>query len=203
MHLNAGKLSLFLIFAFIFPCQGFAGLDISAYSNLKIVNNPKLDEDGFPVNYEKEVLLSPSTDFPEQFAGLQANKVYSFKSSHEFRAGSYSGYNYWRNELAKLAGYKPIYFDQPFFDGTDLTTKRELRYDAGAWAEKSGPFWELINFTDSDGVIGPSVCKKLLKDFVAYKKAARKHSDEWFKESYYDWMKAFSLCAQNGAVVFH
>jgi len=170
-----------------------AGLDITALSGLTQVTAPTLASDGQPLG-KNQVILSP-VNFPERFDDLQSGTVYAFKSSFEFRAGSYSGYNAWRNELAKLAGYKA----SPY----EFLGKTELRYDATAWRLQQGPFWELINFSDAEGVIGPIACKKVYQDFIQYSEAAEKHPDPYFKESYADWKKAFEMCADNGAIVFH
>ena len=170
-----------------------AGLDITALSGLTQVAAATLDSDGQPQG-EHQVILSP-VGFPERFDGLRSDVVYAFKSSFAFRAGSYSGYNAWRNELAKLAGYKA----SPY----EFLGKTELRYDATVWQLQQGPFWELINFSDAEGVIGPVACKKVYQDFVQYSQAAEQHSDLYFRESYADWKKAFEMCADNGAIVFH
>jgi hypothetical protein len=139
--------------------------------------------------------LSP-VEFPERFSGLIPNGVYRFETAFDFRAGSYSGYNYWRNELAKLAGNKQTKYKS--FNG-----QIELRYDATVWESKAGPFWELIDFSDAEGVIGPVVCKRVHKDFLEFQVAASMHPDAYFRESYKDWMTAFSMCANDGAIVFH
>lgn len=142
-----------------------------------------------------EVLLSP-VDFPERYKGLENDTVYHFEQQFDFRAGSYSGYNWWRNELAKLVGYSPIKVKNE--DGSS-----ETRYDASAWMAKSGPFWELINFSDAEGVIGPVASMKLYSDFLSYHKAAMAHGDKDFRDSYLEWEKAFSLASKHGAIVFH
>ncbi|MBP1316672.1 hypothetical protein RJO15_11635 [Herbaspirillum huttiense F1] len=183
---------IFLVFS-LTTASAQAGLDITAYENLTMVKSPVLSADGVPVA-QNQIILFPS-DFPERFEGLEAGKVYAFKSDFEFRAGTYSGYNHWRNELAKLAGYQQ---SSHVFNG-----KTELRYDATAWNLKSGPFWELINFSDAEGVIGPVVCKKIYKDFMRYADQAREHAENYFRESYDNWKKAFSMCAHDGAIVFH
>ena len=170
-----------------------AGLDVTAYTQLSIVASPKLTTDGEPVS-PNEFVLSAGP-FPERFSGLSDGKVYTAPGSFEFRAGSYSGYNNWRNELAKLAGYAPT--------PVDIGGMTRTRYDATAWKLRQGPFWELINFSDSEGVIGPDVCKKVYQDFVAYDDAASRHADPGFRELYADWEKAFRLCADQGAIVFH
>jgi len=44
---------------------------------------------------------------------------------------------------------------------------------------------------------------RVYKDFVQYQAAAEKHPDESFRSSYNEWLNAFSMCARNGAIVFH
>ncbi|WP_457417766.1 hypothetical protein [Roseateles sp. P5_E7] len=178
----------------LWPLTAYAGLDVTAYEKLTIVPSPKFDKDGEPVG-ENQVKLAP-VEFVERFAGLTPGKVYRYQSLFDFRAGSYSGYNHWRNELAKLAGYKQTPYKS--FNG-----KIELRYDATVWSIKKGPFWELIDFSDAEGVIGPAVCKRVYADFLQYRATAAKHPDEYFRSSYEDWMKAFAMCAKDGAIVFH
>lgn len=183
-----------LVLACLWPVPALAGLDVTAYEKLSIVPSPQFDSDGEPEG-ENQVHLAPGP-FPERFAGLTAGKVYRYESAFGFRGGPYSWYNYWRNELAKLAGNAQTTYKT--FDG-----KTELRYDATVWKNKTGPFWELIDFSDAEGVIGPIVCKRVSKDFVQYQDAASKHPDEYFRASYQDWMKAFAKCANGGAIVFH
>jgi hypothetical protein len=178
----------------IYPAAALAGLDVTAYSELVEVPNAAVDKDGIPTAKDM-VRLSP-VDYPERFKGLKPQAIYRFKKQFDFRAGSYSGYNWWRNELAKLAGYKPI-------EAKTVEGKTESRYDAAAWKAKSGPFWELINFSDAEGVIGPVVCKKLYADFVANHKAAMAHPSKDFQQSYLDWEKALELASKNGALEFH
>ena len=139
-------------------------------------------------------MLAP-VEFPDRFRGLESGKVYRFGASFSFRAGSYSGYNEWRNRLAKLAGYPPSVSIQK--------NAIELRYDETVWKRDHGPFWELIDFSDAEGVIGPRACKKVYQDFVRYEDQAVQLSDMGFRASYADWMKAFAMCADNGAIVFH
>jgi hypothetical protein len=187
------KRTLTSLILFLFASAAHAGLDITAYSGLTIVESPVLSSDGMPQE-KNQVILSP-VDFPERFRGLESGKVYQFGSSFDFRAGSYSGYNAWRNELAKLAGYRPsVSFRNKIV---------ELRYDETVWKGEHGPFWELIDFSDAEGVIGPDVCRRVYRDFVQYRSQAAQVPDAYFRESYDDWIKAFEMCANNGAIVFH
>ncbi|PCE34176.1 hypothetical protein [Burkholderia ubonensis] len=187
------KQALLSLILFLFASAAHAGLDITAYSGLTIVESPHLSSDGMPQG-ENQVILDPGS-FPDRFRGLESGKVYQFKSSFDFRAGSYSGYNAWRNELAKLAGYQPT---------MSVRNKvAESRYDETVWKLDHGPFWELIAFSDAEGTIGPDVCRKVYQDFVQYRNQAAQVPDAYFYESYGDWMKAFEMCANNGAIVFH
>jgi len=187
------KRALFSPILFLFTSVAHAGLDVTAYSGLTVVDSPVLSSDGWP-QAKNQVILSP-VDFPDRFRGLESGKVYQFGSSFDFRAGSYSGYNIWRNELAKLAGYPP---------SVSFRNKAiEVRYDETAWKDNHGPFWELIDFSDSEGVIGPEVCRKVYQDFVQYRNQAAQVPDKYFYESYSNWMKAFEMCSNNGAIVFH
>lgn len=156
------------------------GLDITAYKNLKVVENPKLDEDGYPENWDTEWTPGGSMKWSEKHwpgrgEGVEANKVYTFEEEFRFRAGSYSGYNWWRRKL------------ELFAEGND--------------------FQELINFADNEGVIGSVVSKKLAEDFARNKEKAivfsKKIGEEWWLELYEKWQHAFEFAAQNGAVDFH
>lgn len=155
------------------------GLDIIAYRKLKKVENPILDEDGYPVDYSNQWKSSISIDlsetyFPGRAAGIE-DAVYTWDDDYYFRAGSYIGYSNWRDTLSELS------------NGSD--------------------FIELINFSDCEGVIGPVVSKKLYKDFETnYSRAIKlskkiKDGDYWISK-YENWMRAFEYASDNGAVIF-
>lgn len=172
------------------------GLDITAYSKLKKVPC-KFNSDGEPINdkgQDREGVFIPyaHSSFPEHHKGLTPKAAYEYGKSFDFRAGSYSGYNAWREQLAALAGYAA----KPGF--TDAKPHSET-----AWDMDSGPFWELINFSDCEGCIGPVVSAKLAKDFADYQAKADAHDDEYFRRKYSEWRKAFEMAADGGAVDFH
>ncbi|MCM3425575.1 hypothetical protein [Bacillus paralicheniformis] len=161
------------------------GLDIRAYKNLKVVENPQFDEEGL-VNWESEWMPGDSMKwsekhFPGRGEGIDPDTVYTWEDSFSFRAGSYSGYGLWRSQLDKF--------------------RDKFRIDHG--------FSELINFADNEGVIGPVVSKKLAKDFNDHKKAAELFArtlgqyGEYWIDLYKTWKKAFEMASENGAVEFH
>lgn len=152
------------------------GLDISAYRMLQgPIKGINEDED------EKHVCIRVEEAFVERADGLREG-YYLGDRTFGFRAGSYSGYNHWRNQLAEVAGYGS---------------------DEGCWESKSGPFWELINFSDCQGVIGPITSAKLAADFANYQAKAEAYGDEYFLHCYNNWRKAFEIAAGHGAVIFH
>lgn len=177
------------------------GLDITACGNVKLETNVKLDKDGYPVDYQKYDLIWINSEFPEQATGLVHEGIYSHETEFGFRAGSYSGYNYWRNALARMAGYPPL--------------PGKPADEACAWSvwenKLKGPFSELINFSDCEGVIGWAVSAKLEKDFLEWDERAKAFSLElrnsigtdWFYEAYENWKEAFTIAAVNGYIKFH
>ena len=178
------------------------GLDITAFSDLKKLD-VVLDEDGEPINpetrepidYDLRVYANP--DFPGRADGVEDRAHYTADDSFGFRAGSYSGYNRWRDELARLAGYPEV---------TVMSYGREQKtHCAACWSGQEGPFSELINFSDCEGTIGPVVSAKLAKDFADFQETADAFdwSCKYHNDLYSDWRKAFEMAAKNGAVNFH
>lgn len=164
------------------------GLDITAYRQLSKNDKPELNEYGYAEDCF--FVYKSMYEFSQQFgqcqpAGLLPETHYDYQTSIGFRAGSYSGYGAWRDWLAKVAGYesaKSVWDNPP----------------------PEGPFVELINFADNEGVIGPIASAKLAMDFAAFREAAEKHSDGlWYFEAYCKWQEAFEMAADNGAVDFH
>lgn len=166
------------------------GLDITAYRRLTKAEGVECDEDGEPVDWNRFTRIRQSLiDYTEEHwngraEGVEAG-VYERDDDREFkfRAGSYSGYNAWRDDLARFAGHR---------------TANHV------WESHiDGPFVELIDFSDCEGIIGPVVAAKLAKDFADHQERADKFADEWFRQKYADWRKAFEMAADGGAVDFH
>lgn len=159
------------------------GLDITAYSHAKKVNGE------FDDNKHTNVYIIDA--FRKQADGLKEGCYeISEYGVERFRAGSYSGYNEWRDWLAHVVG----------------------KSDKEIWAnpDPSIPFVELINFADNEGTIGPKTSAKLYKDFVKMfpevLKAATKldvDTSMWYLSRYFRWMDAFELAQYEGFVQFH
>ncbi len=162
------------------------GLDIVAYRQLTPNPGAELDGDGYPVEWDTNVRLDERSkfteeQFPGRSEGIPDAAVCTFSESFAFRAGSYGGYNEWRNELAKLAGFESA---QDFWDN----------------ATDDAPFFELINFSDCEGIIGPKASAELAKDFASH--TPHDAFAGWFAENYENWKTAFEMAADGGAVDF-
>ena len=115
--------------------------------------------------------------------------VYSKTYEYGFRAGSYSGFGQWREELALMIGI--VLHDMKGFTGSK------------DWDEET-PFIELLNHSDCDGGLYSDECKELLKDFEKWMPEAKKKSEgmskddgEWFIKKYNDWLEAVSMVADD------
>jgi hypothetical protein len=173
------------------------GLDVTAYKKLTKWAGP-CDEDGEPIDLERDyVRLYPSSDFVSRADGLEKG-IYTYEDALDGFSGGYGGYNFWREELARLAGYEAIPYTRY---GTT-----EMRHDAAVWNGATGPFSELINFTDCDGLIGPVTAAKLAKDFAEFDERAKTFESEGrrnFYECYCEFRASMDFAADGGAVQFH
>lgn len=192
------------------------GLDIVAYRKLTKLD-ALFNADGEPVDpVSREVLTDDyfqvyaNCDFPpDRYAGLEDKAVYDFAGSYHFRAGSYGGYNEWRETLATMAGYPTLEVERV----PGYAPSKAVRRDAAAWAGmcEGMPFSELVNFSDCEGVLSAPVCRKLAKDFADWDQRAKVYSacshideakDSWFYAYYKEWHKAFDMAGDSGAVSF-
>lgn len=163
------------------------GLDISVYSQLTRVqpvnNDEDCDEYIIPVTeegvFDDVISLYPNPHFLRQAGDIKESDHFTYEEEMGFRAGSYSGYNHWRSQLASLVNH-PQNADYPDIDFNDL-----------------------IYFSDCEGVITGESAKKLYQHFLKWDKAAQDLNDEYFYELYKTWTEAFQLAADNGAVDFH
>lgn len=131
--------------------------------------------------------------FPGRLEGMEPGPYADDGSeSHGFRAGSYSGYNAFRDWLCRAVHGR---------SAESVWSERER-----TGSTPSGPFMELIDFTDCDGSIGPLVAAKLARDFADHEAAVLAQAtgrNEWFAETYRDFRRAFELAADTGVVIFH
>lgn len=157
------------------------GLDITAYKKLRTVEEPQRDEYGDLVNWNTEWTPGPSMDwsethFPGRGEGVNSETVYTFEDEFGFCAGSYCGYNWWREYLGCLSNGKSF---------------RELI----KFADNEGVIGPVVSkklFKDFQEN----------KDRALEFSKTFDNGDRWFNK-YNDWMKAFEFASENGAVDFH
>lgn len=104
-----------------------------------------------------------------------------------FRVGGYSWYGRWRNRLS-------------------LSVLGVAAQDVWRNPEKfaAQPFYELIDFADNEGCIGPTVSAKLSTDFAENRENALNGGDVTEADTllYDNFAKAFEEAAKNGFVKF-
>ena len=173
------------------------GLDISAYGKVELLETLDNIEDyenkypwynGTDTTYAyPETVTMTEKNWPGRCKGIVPGGVY--KASGEilgFRAGSYHWYNAWREWLCQMVlGTIPkhVWNNPEKYEGK--------------------PFYELINFSDCEGIIGADVSRKLAQDFADHQGRAELDDDEWNVKQYKTWRKAFEIASDDGFVEFH
>lgn len=160
------------------------GLDITAYGRLVKISEEEIEfgNYGLPINERIKSFFS-NPEFPYHISGINPNDFYICKGEKfGFRAGSYAGFNEWKNQLAQLGGY---------LNRQDVWNRKKM-----------GPFVELINFSDSDGTIGYMIASKLAKDFKSYEGKAKENLTPFFYANYQNWKKCCEIAAKGGAISF-
>lgn len=179
------------------------GLDITAYRGLKKLEDCVFNSEGYPIDRQTEEEIYAfrpydNTDFPGRIGSLEGRAFYSYEEYQDVFSRSYGSYNRWRDDLAKLAGY-PV-------GGITIFGVFEKRHTSSVWNGDitEGPFYELINFADNEGTLGPEVCAKLLRDFQNFdsRAASFEASDKWFYQHYTDFLRGLELAADRGAIKF-
>lgn len=177
------------------------GLDVYAYKNAKLVADPKVSE-------IDDLIHIYAGHFPDHLCGLQDDTYYDAEICDASYRNGYGGHNAFREMLAKLAGYKPVFIPEPSYSDENFINKDfEYRfpYSASAWKSETGAFKELICFSDCEGVIGTSLCVKLAKDFKDFEEKAlslNEENSDWFIQKYQEFKKVFEAASENGFVEF-
>jgi hypothetical protein len=179
------------------------GLDITAYRKLTKLD-VVFDADGEPIDPQTRepvddyMKVYANSDFPGRAEGLEDRAIYSYEEADSCLSLGYGGYNGWREALAKMAGYPLTEYEGQF-------GSREKAHAAACWGDgETGPFAELINFTDCDGTIGPVVAAKLARDFAEWDERAKAVGEpHYFYRIYAELRKGVEMAADGGALRFH
>ncbi len=163
------------------------GLDIVAFEHATLVSSC----DPNSAEHEDHIVAWTDEGMARSLRGLQPGRCYAGSGQQvAFRAGSYTTYNEWRRELAKRALGAPL---------------------SAVWANPSRfigrPFFEILNFSDCEGTIGPIAAAELAADFaslretVAAKPLPDPEDEDWFMNRYDAFRTSFRLAAHGGGLV--
>lgn len=182
------------------------GLDVSCYGTATLVHateHPRALSGPKPTRSEEcfDTFTTPyvNPDFPDHADGIPVDSCWETERRDLHIHHSYGGYNVYREWLCYGAlGVLP-----------EVVWK-----DPDAWRGK--PFFEQINFSDCEGVIGPNTAAKLAKDY----REQREHMMAFFAdpdrvfaagygdwqqhlpEKYDEWAAGFALVGDTGMVLF-
>lgn len=163
------------------------GLDIKAWEKAVLTDPHEHTDDCYDAGHVEAFVLD---GFDWSLRGLEAGRCYAVSGdSWSFAAGSYSGYGHFRSALCKAAlrGVEPS----------------QVWADPDSYAGQ--PFYELINFADNEGTIGPEAAADLAADFVAERDRVLPlliREVDYYRVRYDDWQRAFTLAAGSGLVEF-
>ena len=150
------------------------GLDITAYGKVKFVECSDSDEIECKWAWGEDKGLGDFTVtfineyFPLHSEGLLSG-VYTYDDCVYGGSWGYSRWSNFRNELARIAGYTPMTEEDSPEEWDNYTKSNFLSnpYQARVFNVEGGTLFELINFSDCDGVINTTVCKKIYKDLLS------------------------------------
>ncbi|MDR6503820.1 hypothetical protein J2785_007013 [Burkholderia ambifaria] len=163
-------------------------LIVSAYSGLEQRDHARTDANRDPVDVFC-VRLDGAPRFPQRASDLDMGRIYRYRNSFEFSAGTYVMHDIFRERLAEIADYPAIAL------GASRTC-----HTNGAIAADDGPFKELIDFSITSGTIGSRTSAKLADDFSRFLGSVDADHDHLFAELYRNWYFAFCLAENCGAV---
>lgn len=177
--------------------RGLKLLKITSFSGVEVASDDAVNV----------LNLNIPNSFKLQADDFNSFESYTYKDELQSIQMSYSTYNDWREILAQAAGY-------PLMSYKDMKHSEVVKHShcAGAWEATAGPFWELINFSDCEGIIGTQTSKKLAKDFKMQKARVFKSIDnsaktesqiKLVKAIYEDIEKVFNFASNDGLVAYH
>ena len=160
------------------------GLSAAAFK-VATLTEPHERTDECYENHVRAFMLGP--EFHRSLRGLEAGRCYEVGEREVTVHNSYSGHGLFREELARVfLGVTP----RSIWDNPDIYADR--------------PFFELIQFADNEGTIGPEAAADLAADFAEGREQweADTRVRLWLKETYAEWAAAFEAAAGGGLVMF-
>ena len=172
------------------------GLDIFAISKIEIEQSPEVKavRERLFISQGEEAVEIVKGDIASVYCmhteDMEAGVYYKTVESKSAHTGfSYSGYNSFRNQLSlSLIGVsaETIWFNPELYEDS--------------------PAFKVINFSDCEGLFGPTVSKEIYEQLVANRD---KFESQLTEESNYDldrydsFTEIFRLGSEDGIVMFH
>lgn len=139
--------------------------------------------------YENDHVLAfiLGDEFRRSLRGLNAGRCYKVSDRAITVSNSYSGHGRFREVLAR------VFYDK---------APRDIWNDPDAYVDQ--PFFELLQFADNEGTIGPLAAADLARDFAEGREQwnAALEVSEWVRSTYDEWAEAFEAAANGGLVTF-
>lgn len=181
------------------------GLDIRGYSRVRLIevstsDNIECKYEWMDDNNIDGVIPYLNLDFLSHCVGLQ-DGVYTYDTCESGGSRSYSGWSNFREVLAKSVGYVPMSVKDVPNDWSEYEkTGFLLRpHQARVFNVEEGTLFELINFSDCEGVINTEMCKKIYKDLQSVDHLELDERDQWLL---YKLIQAFKAGSDDGFVTF-
>jgi len=177
------------------------GLDIYGIKILdEVKNNEKddFDEDVFNTSWNLTFIF--------QLGNLKLNTIYNTEiidcSNIHF---SYSGYSRFREALYNvfIDGDIMDFYNNEYYNKiitTNFTREKKLNRILDIEDDLDldlPPFFEILFFSDSEGIIAPIICEKLYEDFKKYKDKAKEKMPVYFYETYLEFMTLMKEVTEN------
>lgn len=167
------------------------GLTVYAYEHAYLTEHRAApDEYRCPTEEQDHVLAWVTRpDFHRSLDGLVNRACYHVPGTPLRVSMSYGGHGRFRRALAAT-----------FYDGVTVET---VWKDPDAYVDL--PFFELVQFADNEGTIGPTAARRLADDFVRGLGAwdSADHGERPGLRGHYDeWAAAAMLAADTGIMVF-
>jgi len=177
------------------------GLDIYYYSNLNFQFSSTTQYHSLKHKKQRRLAyLEVNPDF-HQYSGSLQTGFYTFQKAGHFCGGSYHLYNQFRDTLCWLAN------DRSAMDLIMVANIENGRNIAG------DHFYELIFFSDAQGILDSNVCQHLYREFIVWRSRISlavstipPQSDfdyaAWFMETYDHFCTAFRIASDGGCLYF-
>lgn len=165
------------------------GLDVSVYQNYRVLDINE-DDDDYDYNFNA---LSLEDEWEDRMKNLEKGKYYAGDRVAHLISYPYSSHNRFREQLIRLIGRSDLLLSH---DGT-------IDWEA-LYPEKNLPFYELVYFSDCEGVLDWETSEKLYNDFKNHEFLAKQvfKNEEYNLRRFNEWMETFELGKNKGVVVF-